>query len=105
MIYTIVKGSLKAGAEAIRPGLKAEELDALVRNFIENAGYQPYPHHTGHGLGASYHEEPRIVPNHEIRLEPGMVLVLNRNHLPGQRSASGGCFLVAGRLRGAQASA
>jgi Xaa-Pro aminopeptidase len=84
MIYTIVKGSLKAGAEAIRPGLKAEELDALVRNFIENAGYQPYPHHTGHGLGASYHEEPRIVPNHEIRLEPGMVLVLEPGiYLPG----------------------
>ena len=75
-MYEVVCGSLKVGAEAIRPGLPADELDALVRNYIRKAGYEPYPHHSGHGLGASYHEEPRIVPNNPIRLETGMVLVL-----------------------------
>lgn len=75
-VYQVVKGSQQVGAEAIRPGLKAEDLDALVRNYIRNAGYEPYPHHTGHGLGTIYHEEPRIVPNHFMELEPGMVLVL-----------------------------
>lgn len=75
-IYEVVRGSLQAGADAIRPGLPAGELDALVRNYIRQAGYEPYPHHSGHGLGASYHEEPRIVPNNPMRLEPGMVLVL-----------------------------
>jgi Xaa-Pro dipeptidase len=75
-VYNVVKGSLQAGAEAIRPGLKAQDLDALVRGYIRGAGYEPYPHHTGHGLGTIYHEEPRIVPNHNMELEPGMVLVL-----------------------------
>ncbi|MGW8249803.1 MAG: M24 family metallopeptidase, partial [Anaerolineales bacterium] len=75
-VYTVVKGSLYAGRDAIRPGLKAKELDALVRSYIRDAGYEPYPHHTGHGLGTIYHEEPRIVPNHTMALEPGMVLVL-----------------------------
>jgi len=83
-VYTVVKGSLQAGAEAIRPGLPARELDALVRNYIKNAGYDPYPHHTGHGLGASYHEEPRIVPHQDMKLEPGMLLVLEPGiYLPG----------------------
>jgi Xaa-Pro aminopeptidase len=75
-VYQVVKGALQAGAEAIRPGVMAQDLDALVRNYIRNAGYEPYPHHTGHGLGASYHEEPRVVPNHVMELEPDMVLVL-----------------------------
>jgi Xaa-Pro aminopeptidase len=75
-VYKVVKGSLYAGRDAIRPGLKAEALDALVRKYIRDAGYEPYPHHTGHGLGTIYHEEPRIVPNHPMELEPGMVLVL-----------------------------
>ena len=75
-VYDVVHGSLQAGAGAIRPGVKAQDLDALVRDYIRDAGYEPYPHHTGHGLGAIYHEEPRIVPNHDMKLEPGMVMVL-----------------------------
>jgi Xaa-Pro aminopeptidase len=83
-VYGVVKGSLRAGLEAIRPGVKAKDLDALVRNFIRKAGYEPYPHHSGHGLGPNYHEEPRIVPNHEMRLAPGMVFVLEPGiYLPG----------------------
>ncbi len=83
-IYKVVQGSLQAGANAIRPGVMASKLDELVRGYIRDAGYEPYPHHSGHGLGASYHEEPRIVPNHPMRLEPGMVLVLEPGiYLPG----------------------
>ena len=83
-VYSVVKGSLQAGAEAIHPGLPAKELDALVRTYIKNAGYEPYPHHTGHGLGASYHEEPRIVPHQDMKLESGMLLVLEPGiYLPG----------------------
>lgn len=83
-IYRIVRGALRAGAEAIRPGVRANELDVLVRNYIRQAGYQPYPHHTGHGLGATFHDEPRIVPYNTQQLTPGMVLVLEPGiYLPG----------------------
>jgi Xaa-Pro aminopeptidase len=75
-IYHVVRGALKAGAEAIRPGVRANELDVLVRNYIRQAGYEPYPHHTGHGLGATFHDEPRIVPYNTQMLALGMVLVL-----------------------------
>jgi len=35
-----------------------------------------YPHHSGHGVGTIYHEEPRIVPYNSTRLLPGMVIAL-----------------------------
>jgi Xaa-Pro aminopeptidase len=62
--------ALARGIEALRPGLRAGDLDALVRAGLD------YPHHTGHGLGADWHEEPRIVPGGETVLEPGMVVAL-----------------------------
>jgi Xaa-Pro dipeptidase len=83
-IYRVAHAALMTGAEAIRPGLRANELDALVRNSIRQAGYEPYPHHTGHGLGTTFHDEPRIVPYNMQQLVPGMVLVLEPGiYLPG----------------------
>ena len=35
-----------------------------------------YPHHTGHGIGASWSEPPRITPYERIPLEEGMVLAV-----------------------------
>ncbi len=62
--------ALERGLEAIRPGVRAGDLDALVRADLG------YPHHTGHGLGVSWHEEPRIVPGSETILEAGMIVAL-----------------------------
>jgi Xaa-Pro dipeptidase len=55
----------------VKPGLEAGELDAIGRS----SGLD-YPHHTGHGIGFAYHEEPRIVPGSRLVLEPGMVIAL-----------------------------
>jgi Xaa-Pro aminopeptidase len=54
--------------DAVRPGAVAGELDALAREGLD------YPHHSGHGLGADWHEEPRIVPGGSTVLEAGMVV-------------------------------
>jgi Xaa-Pro dipeptidase len=67
--------ALERGTEMLRPGVRAGEIDATVREAIERAG-GGYPHHTGHGLGTAFHEEPRIVPSSERVLEPGMVVAL-----------------------------
>jgi len=82
--YRVVRRALERGVEAARPGVAAGELDALVRQAVRAEGYEPYPHHTGHGMGASYHEEPRIVPYNDLRLEAGMVVALEPGvYLPG----------------------
>ena len=54
--------------DAVRPGVVAGDLDALARDGLD------YPHHSGHGLGCDWHEEPRIVPGSETVLEAGMVV-------------------------------
>jgi Xaa-Pro aminopeptidase len=62
--------ALGRAIEAVRPGAVAGEIDALTRPGLG------YPHHTGHGLGTTFHEEPRIVPGSTTVLEPGMVIAL-----------------------------
>jgi Xaa-Pro dipeptidase len=59
----------------VRPGIRACDLDKFVRTGVAKLGGS-YPHHTGHGLGISWHEEPRIVPYNPIPLEPDMVIAL-----------------------------
>ena len=44
-----------------------------------------YPHHSGHAVGVSVHEEPRIVPYNDTILEAGMVIMLEPGiYLPGE---------------------
>lgn len=82
--YRVVRRSLQRGVEAARPGVPARDLDALLRQAVLAEGYEPYPHHSGHGIGAAYHEEPRIVPYNSLKLEPGMVVALEPGvYLPG----------------------
>jgi Xaa-Pro dipeptidase len=69
--------ALERGLAALAPGLLARDLDAIVRAGLE------YPHHTGHGIGVSAHEEPRIVPGGATVLEPGMVVALEPGTYPG----------------------
>jgi len=66
--------------EAARPGAVAADLDTLARSGLE------YPHHSGHGLGTDWHEEPRIVPGSDTVLEPGMVVAFE----PGSYGAHEG---------------
>lgn len=77
--------ALELAITLARPGVVAGEIDRQVRQFIADAGYPIYPHHTGHGVGASPHEEPRIVPYNRLALEPGMVVMLEPGiYLPGE---------------------
>jgi Xaa-Pro aminopeptidase len=69
--------------DAVRPGAVAGELDAIARDGLE------YPHHSGHGLGCGWHEEPRIVPGSQTLLETGMVVAFE----PGSYVGSDGVRL------------
>jgi Xaa-Pro aminopeptidase len=76
--------ALRKGTAAVRPGVRACDLDALLRQHVRDAGYEPYPHHSGHGIGAAYHEAPRIVPYDTTVLEAGMVIALEPGvYVPG----------------------
>jgi Xaa-Pro dipeptidase len=66
-----VNEALEIGINAVHPGIKAREIDRLMRSHTGN-----FPHHGGHGVGTLYHEEPRITPYNEMELEQGMVIAL-----------------------------
>lgn len=74
--FQVVLDALCAAIAVVRPGLRACDLDAQLRKAMQDAGYPAYPHHSGHGLGVTYHEEPRIVPYNTAALQPGMVIAL-----------------------------
>jgi Xaa-Pro dipeptidase len=74
-MHAVASRALRLGLDALRPGAVAGDVDLTVRTEVEAAGHS-YPHHTGHGLGFHWHEEPRIVPDSATVLAPGMVVAL-----------------------------
>lgn len=75
-MHRVAEQALAFAISLVKPGALASEIDRQVRQFIAAAGYPVYPHHTGHSVGVSTHEEPRIVPYNNMLLEAGMVLML-----------------------------
>ncbi|MFF7635332.1 M24 family metallopeptidase [Kitasatospora sp. NPDC008050] len=72
-LYEVLLRAQRAQTEAVRPGITAEELDAVGREIITEAGFGPrFLHRTGHGIGLETHEEPYIVAGSARPLEPGM---------------------------------
>lgn len=67
------RAALERALALVRPGASTVEIDRAARAAVGGAGY---PHHTGHGIGTASHEEPRIVPDSDRKLEAGMVVAL-----------------------------
>ncbi|WP_328917176.1 MULTISPECIES: M24 family metallopeptidase [unclassified Streptomyces] len=84
-LYEVLLRAQRAQTDAVRPGLTAEELDAVGRDIITEAGYgEHFIHRTGHGIGLETHEEPYIVAGSTRALEPGMAFSVEPGiYLPG----------------------
>ncbi|MCC7447881.1 MAG: aminopeptidase P family protein, partial [Anaerolineae bacterium] len=74
-IHQIARDAFMKGLDAMKPGVTGGQIDELVRGYIRQQGYE-YPHHTGHGVGVSNHEEPRFIIGGQTVLEPGMVCAI-----------------------------
>jgi Xaa-Pro aminopeptidase len=87
--YEVLLRAQAAQTAAVRPGLAAEDLDALGRDIITEAGYGEYfIHRTGHGIGLETPEEPYIVAGSRLPLEPGMAFSVEPGiYLPGRHGA------------------
>lgn len=80
----VVSEALAEGVTAMRPGVRADAVDAAARRVIEAAGFATPHHHMGHGVGAGSHEYPRIVPDADAELEANMVICLEPGaYVPG----------------------
>ncbi|MBY8884231.1 Xaa-Pro peptidase family protein [Streptomyces sp. PTM05] len=88
-LYAVLRRAQQAQTEAVRPGITAQELDAVGRDIIEDAGFgDHFIHRTGHGIGLETHEEPYIVAGSDLALEPGMAFSIEPGiYLPGRFGA------------------
>ncbi|HEY8002707.1 MAG TPA: Xaa-Pro peptidase family protein [Phenylobacterium sp.] len=77
-VWEVEKRAQAAAFAAVRPGVPCEEIDAVARTVLREAGFGPdyelpgLPHRTGHGIGLSIHEAPYLVKGDKTPLAPGM---------------------------------
>ncbi|MEL7099707.1 MAG: Xaa-Pro peptidase family protein [Pseudomonadota bacterium] len=62
--------------EALRPGMTAADVHALMASGLEAGGCTPCPGRLGHGLGVTLTEWPSFTPKDQTVLRAGMVLTL-----------------------------
>lgn len=76
-LYGAVLEAQEAAKSAIRPGVKAGDVDRAARNVLKRLKLAQYfTHSTGHGLGIEVHEIPRLGKGEETVLCEGMVLTV-----------------------------
>jgi Xaa-Pro aminopeptidase len=84
-LYRIVLEAQNAALAAIRPGVKAKDVDAAARKVFASNKLRKHPeiklgeyftHGLGHGIGLEVHEAPRVRANSEDTLESGMVITV-----------------------------
>jgi Xaa-Pro aminopeptidase len=74
-VQEILWEALQRGRDLLKPGVKANKVDAVVRGSLNARGYD-YPHHSGHGIGATHFERPYIMPWNDETLAEDMVVML-----------------------------
>ncbi len=80
-LYAALAGAQAAAVDAARVGTPCEDVDAVARDLITDAGYgDQFIHRTGHGIGLEEHEDPYLVrgnrdplaAGHAFSVEPGI---------------------------------
>jgi Xaa-Pro aminopeptidase len=87
--YAVLQRAQQAAVEAVRPGVTAEQVDAVARDVLAAEGLaDAFVHRTGHGIGLSVHEEPYIVAGNALPLEAGMAFSVEPGiYFPGEWGA------------------
>ncbi len=76
-VYNTVLEAQLLGVNNIKSGMKTNEIDELVRDYISNKGYGEYfGHGLGHGIGLEIHEMPYLSPKSNIELVENMIVTI-----------------------------
>ena len=84
-VYDIVLAAQLAAIDTVEAGMTGEEIDAIARKIITEAGHEnDFGHSLGHGLGLEVHENPGVGPNAKGKLENGMPFTIEPGiYIPG----------------------
>ena len=67
--FAVLEDAQAAAVAAVRPGVAAQEIDAVARQIITGAGFgEFFIHRTGHGIGMETHEHPYLVDGVKVIL-------------------------------------
>lgn len=85
-VYETVLAAQLAALEAVKAGVSGEDVDAVARKIIDDAGHgEHFGHGLGHGVGLEVHEGPRLSPKSDDLLAPGEVVTVEPGiYLPGE---------------------
>jgi Xaa-Pro aminopeptidase len=85
-VYELVRAAQAQATAAVRPGVPAEQIDAVARAVISAGGYgEFFTHRVGHGIGLEVHEDPYMVAGNATPLAPGMAFSVEPGvYLPGR---------------------
>jgi Xaa-Pro aminopeptidase len=74
-MFDAVRDALELANALCRPGAVGGDVDAAVRASLSGSG-DPYPHHTGHGLGVRWWQEPAITRYSRDRIDEGAIVAV-----------------------------
>jgi Xaa-Pro aminopeptidase len=76
-IYDIVLEAQLMAIDKCREGVRASELDGIVRKFISSKGYgRNFNHGLGHGVGLEIHEGPVVGQVNKEVLKENMIVTI-----------------------------
>ena len=79
-LLQVTQDALAAGVAQARAGNHVGDIGFAVQQVAEKAGYSVVRELVGHGIGASFHEEPQVPnygkPKRGARLVPGMTIAI-----------------------------
>ncbi len=88
-LYAVLAEAQEAAVQAVRPGVACEEIDAVGRRRIAEAGLgERFIHRIGHGIGLEEHEDPYLVEGNGTPIEVGHAFSVEPGiYLPGRLGA------------------
>lgn len=86
--FFAARDACEAAMEALRPGARACDAHAAAQRAFEQHGL-PVAHYTGHQLGTSVNERPRLVPYDDALVEPNMVFAVEPGAYAGESGSTG----------------
>ena len=76
-VYSTVHRAQLIAIETAQTDMTGQDLDALARKVISNAGYgENFGHSLGHGVGIAIHENPTVGPTSKNIIKPGMIYTI-----------------------------